>query len=281
MKKYCLILALVLLCSLTGCGRGEARETSAAAEKPAIYLYPDSSADSCTGESREMPAAPEKPAIYLYPENEVPEAAEEKPAIYLYPENSETSDVCEEPELDVFAKPAIYLAPEKATKVHVKLHFAGTLTCTYPEYKDGWTVWATPEGILTDENGREYNYLFWEGVSDADYDMSRGFVVAGTDTAAFLEKTLKTLGLNDREAGDFITYWLPRMQDNPYNLITFQQEAYTKTARLEITPEPDSLLRVFMAFTPLDEPIKVPEPELPAFERKGFAVIEWGGAEVG
>lgn len=203
-----------------------------------------------------------------------------KPAIYLYPESREEADSCKEAEPDVFAKPAVCLYSEEATKVHVKLHYAGTLTCTYPEYNDGWTIWVTPEGVLTDENGREYNYLFWEGVSQGDWDMSRGFVVKGADTAAFLEEKLEILGLNDREAGDFITYWLPQMQENPYNLVTFQTDAYTETAKLEITPEPDSILRVFMAFRPLEEPISIKEPELAGFERKGFAVVEWGGTEL-
>ena len=42
-------------------------------------------------------------------------------------------------------------------------------------------------------------------------------------------------------------YWLPRMQGNAYNLISFQSDRYTETARLTIEPEPDSVLRVFMA----------------------------------
>lgn len=181
---------------------------------------------------------------------------------------------------EVAEKPAIYLYPEQATQITVELDFAGTLTCTYPEYRNGWTVRAEPDGTLTDENGREYGYLFWEGVSNTEWDMSQGFVVAGADTCEFLEKTLKQLGLNDREAGDFITYWLPRMQDNPYNLISFQQEAYTDAARLTITPEPDSVLRVFMVFRPLEEPISVEEPELPGCQREGFTVVEWGGTEL-
>lgn len=68
--------------------------------------------------------------------------------------------------------------------------------------------------------------------------------------------------------------------DNPYNLITFQTDAYTERAKLQVTPEPDSVLRVFMAYRPLEQPIKIEEPILENFERRGFAVIEWGGTEV-
>lgn len=246
MKKTCLLLTAALLFALScGCAPSKPSEPgSAAAEKPAVYLYPE---DNLTEE---------KPAIYLYPRDSCTQAPEavEKPAAGLHPKNS--------------------------TKITVKLALSGNLTCAYPAYNDGWTVWATPDGILTDETGRQYNYLFWEGICQIDFDMTEGFVVPGQDTAGFLEETLKALGLNDREAGDFISYWLPRMQENPYNLITFQQEAYTEAAKLEITPEPDSLLRVFMVFQPLDAPVDIPQPELPAFQRKGFTAVEWGGAEL-
>ena len=38
------------------------------------------------------------------------------------------------------------------------------------------------------------------------------------------------------------------MEGNPYNLIAFQDEVYTKNAALSISPTPDTLLRVFMAW---------------------------------
>ena len=83
-----------------------------------------------------------------------------------------------------------------------------------------------------------------------------------------------------KEKNEFIVYWLPRMQDNSYNLITFQAKTYTDVAKLHITPEPDSILRVFMAYKELKQPIEIEEPAITPFERKGFTVIEWGGAEV-
>ena len=70
------------------------------------------------------------------------------------------------------------------------------------------------------------------------------------------------------------------MEPNPYNLITFQQEAYTDAAPLTVTPAPDSILRVFMAWQPLEAPVDIPAQTLPAFDRHGFALVEWGGAEV-
>ena len=55
-------------------------------------------------------------------------------------------------------KPVIYLYPEEETEVTVTLDFDGTLTSTYPDYGDGWTVTARPGGTLTDPaTGREYS----------------------------------------------------------------------------------------------------------------------------
>lgn len=182
--------------------------------------------------------------------------------------------------LQTNAKPVIYLYPEEETEVSVQLDYDGELTCTYPAYDGGWTVSAAPDGTLTDANGQTYNYLYWEGLTSTVYDFSQGFCVPGEETAAFLEDALAQLGLTRREANEFIVYWLPKMEANPYNLIAFQSAAYTDRAKLTITPEPDSLLRVFMAWKPLEAPVEIPAQDLPAFDRTGFAVVEWGGAEV-
>ena len=177
-------------------------------------------------------------------------------------------------------KPVIYLYPEKEMNVTVKLDFNGELTSTYPTYDNGWTVTAKPDGTLTDANGREYYCLFWEGESNVDYDLSSGFVVPGSETKAFLEDTLAKLGLTDKEANEFIIYWLPRMESNPYNLISFQWEQYTDNAELSIIPAPDSILRVFMAWKALESPVEIAPQNLSGFERTGFTVVEWGGAEI-
>ena len=178
------------------------------------------------------------------------------------------------------AKPVIYLYPEQETTVSVSLDYAGTLTTTYPAYEDGWTVTAEPDGTLYDESGNEYSYLFWEGENNIDYDFSTGFCVAGADTADFLREKLAEIGLTPREYNEFIVYWLPKMQDNPYNLISFQSVAYTDAAKLDIDPTPDSVLRVFMAWKPLHRAQNIEPQTFTPFARDGFTVVEWGGCEV-
>lgn len=184
-----------------------------------------------------------------------------------------------EPEPGVAYKPVIYLYPEMETDVSVKLNLDGKLTCTYPAYNTGWQVTAAPNGTLTDAKGQTYNYLYWEGETNARWDMTEGFCVKGEDTAAFLEEALAKLGLNRKEANEFIVYWLPLMEQNPYNIISFQTDIYTDAAELQIDPAPDTLIRVFMAWKAADSFVELPAQELTAPERTGFTVVEWGGTE--
>ena len=177
-------------------------------------------------------------------------------------------------------KPVIYLYPEAETDVTVRLDYAGDLTCTYPAYDGTWRVTAAPDGTLTDERGQTYRYLYWEGTDNVQYDFSEGFCVPGSETAAFLEDALAQLGLTRAEANEFIIYWLPQMEQNAYNLISFQSDAYTDAAKLTITPQPDTLLRVFMAWKPLTSAVEISPQPLTAPERTGFTAVEWGGAKV-
>ena len=177
-------------------------------------------------------------------------------------------------------KPVIYLYPTETTEVSVKVDIDGMFTSTYPAYNDGWTVTAKPDGTLTDANGREYYCLFWEALLPAGkMNFDEGWCVAGKDTAAFLEKTLKEIGLTDKEANEFIIYWLPRMEHNAYNLISFQTDAYEDVARLDISPAPDSVLRVFMTWKPVAMYREMDPQTFAPFVREGFTVVEWGAME--
>ena len=185
------------------------------------------------------------------------------------------------------AKPVIYLYPEQETKVNVQLTFNGTLTSTYPTLPpEGWTVTAQPDGTLTDEEGRSYRYLFWEGVADVDWKQDSGFLVKAEDAREFLEQSLTQLGLNELEQNDFITYWLPKLEKNGESFVTFAAEQYTDNAILTVTPQPDSVLRVQMLISKVDDSNraafqKLLEQELPRFEREGFVLVEWGGTDLG
>lgn len=188
---------------------------------------------------------------------------------------------------DFFAvkKPVIYLYPEKTTDVKVHISNQDGLTTLYPtpdrqsKSSADWTVTASPDGTLHTKDNI-YNYLYWEGTRDNAFDFSKGFCVRDADTAAFLDKALAKLGLTRREANEFIVYWLPEMQQNRYNIISFQTTSYTNESKLKITPKPDTVIRVFMAWKPSDTHISIPKQKLTTPSRHGFTAVEWGGSEV-
>lgn len=179
----------------------------------------------------------------------------------------------------LFGKPVIYLYPENDTVCSVELDFDGELTCTYPDYSKGWNnILAKPDGTLIFPDGREYYCLYWEGRSSSmTPDIFHGFCIKGSESAAFLEKTLADIGLTPREANEFIIYWLPVLEANEYNVITFQTDAYTEVSKLNVTPTPDSMLRVYMYAYATDKYIDIEPQIFEPFERKGFTVVEWGG----
>lgn len=179
---------------------------------------------------------------------------------------------------DKMYKPVIYLYPKEKENISVSLELKGKLTQTIPTYQNGWKVTADPDGTLTDATGRKYPYLFWEADCKLDYDMARGFCVPGEETEEFLSEKLSYMGLNEKEKGDFMEFWVPYMKSNPYNKICFQTSIYTENVKLDVSPKPDSMLRVYMVYQPLDHYVKLEKQALVPFERKGFSVIEWGGA---
>lgn len=180
-------------------------------------------------------------------------------------------------------KPVIYLYPKQKQSIEVRLNYRGNLTVTYPEYNNGWNVIAYPDGkIINQPDSKEYSYLFWEGEDcAARYDLSTGFVVKDADAAIFLENKLAEMGLTPKEYNEFIVYWLPKMVKNKYNLIHFAtKEEYNDRAVLDVSPRPDSILRIFMVLKKIDTDINVAPQTLRPFKRNGFVVVEWGGTEI-
>lgn len=177
-------------------------------------------------------------------------------------------------------KPIIYLYPKSEMEVSVKLGLPEKLTVSYPLYENGWKVLARPDGRLTDlKTGRELYSLYWEG-KDGDLEVTdEGFIVTGDEAIGFLEEKLAILGLNEREAEEFIVYWLPKMMENEYNYVRFAtEEEISDYMPLKVSPEPDTVIRVSMNLVKVDAGTSVREQMLmPAPAREGFTVVEWGG----
>ncbi len=177
-------------------------------------------------------------------------------------------------------KPVIYLYPKTETKVNVQVKPNGGLTKVDPFYPtDGWLVSAKPNGELTNLSDRQqYPYLFWEGKA---YDMkvpTDGFVLRKANVKNDMTKLLARLGLNEKEAADFLEFWQVKLEEKPYVFVTFvSQTDFDKVAPLNISPRPDKVIRVFMDYQPLDLPIIVRPLKIETPVRTGFTVVEWGG----
>lgn len=186
-------------------------------------------------------------------------------------------------EMDGVAKPIIYFYPETEMDLSVSLDFNGRLTHTYPKYPPGgWKVHVQEDGTIVDGKGQEYYSLYWEGKNHQPFHITEGAAVKGDQTVEFLETSLAQLGLNRREANEFIIYWLPHLESSPYNLIHFSTTEYEEMAKLRISPEPETVIRVMMVFQPMDTLRSVKSQDLSKLgkKRKGFTVVEWGGKKI-
>ena len=183
----------------------------------------------------------------------------------------------------VVYKPVIYLYPTEDTKVDVRLLNDSLITCSYPKYTNGWSVLAKPNGDLTYlSTGRSLYSLYYESNNIVDFKVTNeGFIVKGEDAISFLEEKLEILGLNEHEAEEFIIYWLPKLEANEYNYIRFAtKEEIDSNMPLEVSPNPDSIIRVLMTYKGLKSPISVKEQTLERPNRDGFVLVEWGGTEI-
>lgn len=252
MKRYLLILLLVIL--TVGCSDGKQSFVLTDSILITAYIATDT--------------AYEDVVYYM---------TEDKDVKALY---EELSDMDFSSGSLLFKKPVIYLYPEKETDVTLKLQPQGKIIRSYPVYEEGWHVHAEPSGRLTTESGHQYAYLYWEGMFKNIPQMETSYLVKSDETADFLEEKLTVLGLNYRERNDFITYWLPELEENPYNQICFLTEAYDEIVPLQVSPTPDTVIRILMVYQGRQEEIETTPQTLTPIQRTGFTVVEWGGVEL-
>jgi hypothetical protein len=177
------------------------------------------------------------------------------------------------------AVPLVYLYPPQKENGQIALGENIAITNSYPAYHDDWLVSAQPDGELTDlRTGAKSPYLFWEGHPYILPPETKGFVVNSSDISTFFEATLPKLGLNARESADFISAWSPRLNAAPYYFITFvDKSVIDRFYPLQISPPPDTVIRVLMDFVPLYKRVSVPPLSLASPPvRRGFIVVKWG-----
>lgn len=202
-------------------------------------------------------------------------------------------------------KPVIYLYPEKPTDVSISFINGVKLGVNIPTYADGWKVTAHPDGTLVDlqkektncglidasKHGSEYApescktgvypYIYWAGDVDAVYPkLDEGFVVAKKDLKNTLEEKLSQIGLSEKETADMLEYWYPYLlkKDYPFYRLTFFQNKEMNTfVLMNVSPRPQTVIRVFLDWEGLSEKIAIKPQVLNYIDRKGFTLVEWGG----
>lgn len=197
---------------------------------------------------------------------------------YYYNPQTKEVDGWELEMIGGYDKPVLYLYPQDTTDVEVNFEHEENLTTTYPKFKDSWQVEAHNNGNLYDKNGKYYYALYWEEKKNHNVSFDTGYYVTKDNAINFLEEKLTLIGLNDKEKNEFIMYWLPILENNEQSLVYFEltqeRESYNK---IQITPQPDSLLRMAIHVKKVNKPVNIPPQHLEKFERKGFVAVEWGG----
>jgi ubiquitin-like protein Nedd8 len=220
------------------------------------------------------------------------------------------------------AKPVIYVynAPDAENKISVSLSSNWTISCAYPEpttrHERGseisWTFRPDRTGggvYRTDGFSWEppFPYLFWDAVTTPG-SKNQPFVswfsrevseklcatIASDKAAAFMEKCLDHLGLNRKEATDFITHWMPSWKNGSKVCFAFlTDKQYHTVAQLNASPTPFAKIRVFMLFRVLREdecpaidkdPVNMTDFLGPRRDRDKYVdkhhIVEWGGMEM-
>ena len=169
--------------------------------------------------------------------------------------------------------PYIYLYPETQTDISVELGLvpSGQIIESEPPYNNGWNVNVLPDGTI-DGN---FEYLYYESLQSVPLDYRHGWVLDGNDLENELLNLLASFGFAEKEIDDFIEFWIPKLGNADYYSVYPQDVESFVT--LNISPQPDNILRVLLLIIPLANKINIPFPPKPkAFIRNGFAVAEWG-----
>jgi hypothetical protein len=176
----------------------------------------------------------------------------------------------------VVRKPNIYLYPEETTELDVNIVFphGGRVIASDPEYGDGWRVTVEPNGIIDGQ----YEFLFYESLQPDYGQYEAGWVVAQDQLEDFFRNNMALTGFNQKEIDDFIEYWIPRLTEYPYYAIYPQyNDELEEMIKLEFSEQPANLIRLIYSVRGLETGnLTLDEAVIPAFNRDGFTVAEWG-----
>lgn len=178
--------------------------------------------------------------------------------------------------------------------VTVSIKPQGAFTCEYPSTSSPGVhrVAVGADGTLTrseaDGKTSVWHQLFYDAVLDSkklteskqslQIDRSLAHCISSEGATAFLEGVADAHRLNPKEAADFITLFLPRMEMADFTLVQINPPALLEQLVVAIEPKPDAFIRCFIMTQAVPEAVTCGAPALPSVaERKGFVCTEWGG----
>jgi hypothetical protein len=212
-------------------------------------------------------------------------------------------------------KPVIYLYPKTTTDINIQFKNPTLFTVDIPkyDYQKGWNIRAQSNGVLTDlspENTdcellnystksrllkivsgseyaheacvhNQYPYIYWAGNTEGVYPKKKeGFVVRKDQIGLEITKQMYHMGFSEKETSDMLAYWQPYLlhKNAPYYRLSFIQTAeMNRFIPMKVIPQPDSVLRMFLDWEPLEEKVSIEPQNIVPVKREGFVYVEWGG----
>lgn len=187
------------------------------------------------------------------------------PAIWIYPQGTEEIDV----------------------EVELTFHAAGFMTSSTPSYNGLWRVHIDPK-IPYRQYSSTYlddawvSFLDYDGFREGSYQTSAGWCVKNEKDAfvRWHRQILAEYGFTETEVDDvvytYVRMLLDRQYPEKYFLVYPQDKSIVDgSVSLKVTPQPDSVSRLWLYFVPTDEkPKALSAPPIERVKRSAYAVVE-------
>ena len=207
----------------------------------------------------------------------------------------------------VMQKPAIYLYPKETTKIEITLDKSIKYKNTIPFYKNKWLIEADATGAIRDlqpkythcgklpskQFGFEYSkqacevnkypYIYWDGkqLFKPIPKKNVGFIVKRNNIDTFLLDSATKLQLTNTEKYEFVRYWAQKMKDKKwkyYRVYFLQNSEVDEYLPIVINPNPETSNRIEIIIRKAKKNEKITTQNIIPVERKGYTMVEWGGA---
>lgn len=187
--------------------------------------------------------------------------------------------------------PWIHVYPSITQDMTVTLNPTGGVAYVQPAFthndEQSWSFKAEPNGTLRFADSLTKNSLHWEyyryGLLKAYRPTieatDAGFVLPREELKPFVSELAHRIGLNTIETENLLSE-LNRQSSSvtdPFVKVGFVSSSFLNTyLPLSITPQPDSLYRIYLDIRPMKTRPHTVAPQLPIIDRSGSIVVETG-----